>query len=84
MMSWKRFVDDTITSIKPMSIPYVFNVLNSFDSNTEITYEEEKDGQIPFLDLILVRKNYTFETTVYKKPTNNGVYLHWNSFAPNT
>ena len=24
------------------------------------------------------------ETTVYRKPTNNGIYLHWNSFAPST
>ena len=78
MISWERFVDDTITSIKPMSIPYVINVLHSFHSNIELTYEEEKDGQIPFLDVLLVRKNDTFETT------NNGIYLHWNSFAPNT
>ena len=84
MMSWKRFVDDTITSIKSASIPYVINVLNSFHSNTEFTYEEEKDGQIPFLDVLLVRKNDTFKTTVYRKPKNNGIYLHWNSFAPNT
>ena len=84
MISWKRFVDDTITSIKPMSIPYVINVLNSFQSNIEFTYEEEKDGQIPFLDVLLVRKNDTFKTTGYTKPTNNGIYLHWNSFVPNT
>ena len=83
-MSWKRFVDDTITSIKPASIPYVFNVLNSFHSNIELTYEEEKYGQISFLDVLLVRKNDTFETTVDRKPTNNGIYLHWNSFAQNT
>ena len=55
MMSWKSFVDDTITSIKPTSVPYVINVLNSFHSNIEFTYEEEKDGQIPFLDVLLVR-----------------------------
>ena len=22
------------------------------------------------------------ETTIYRKSTSNGVYLHWNSFAP--
>ena len=73
MMSWKRFVDDTITSIKPTSIPDVINVLNSFlHSNIEFTYEEEKDGQIPILD-VLVRKDDTFETTEHRKPTNNGI-----------
>ena len=55
-----------------------------FTVTLKITYEEEKDGQIPFLDVLLVRKNDTFETTVYRKPRNNGIYLHWNSFAPNT
>ena len=56
MMSWKSFVDDTITSIKPTSVPYVINVLHSFHTNFEFTYEEEKDGEIPFLDVLLVRK----------------------------
>ena len=22
------------------------------------------------------------ETTIYRKSTNNGVYIHWDSFAP--
>ena len=81
MMLWKRFVDHTTTSIKPTSIQYVINVLNSFHSNIEFTYEEEKDGQIPFLDVLIVRKNDTFETTVYRKPANmvyiyTGIRLH--------
>ena len=42
-MPWKTFVDDTITCIKPSSIPHVFEVLNSFHSNIQITYEEEQD-----------------------------------------
>ena len=62
----------------------MFSFLHCFHSNIEFTYEEEKDRQIPILDVILVRKNDTFETTVYRKPTNNGIYLHWNSFSPNT
>ena len=84
MMPWKRFVDDTITCIKTTSIPHVIKVLNTFHSNIQFTYEEERDGKIPFLDVLLIRKNNTFETTVYRKPTNKGIYLHWNSFAPET
>ena len=34
--------------------------------------------------MLLIKKNDTFETTVYRKPTNKGIYLHWNSFAPET
>ena len=29
-----------------------------------------------------IRKDDTLETTIYRKSTNNGVYLHWNSFGP--
>ena len=84
MMPWKRFVDDTITCIKTTSIPHVIKVLNTFHSNIQFTYEEERDGKIPFLDVLLIRKNDAFETAVYRKPTNKGIYLHWNSFAPET
>ena len=84
MMPWKTFVDDTITCIKPSSIPHVFEVLNSFHSNIQITYEEEQDRKIPFLDVLLIKKNEAFEKTIYRKPTNKGIYLHWNSFAPKT
>ena len=30
----------------------------------------------------VIRKNDTLEKTIYRKSTNNGVYLHWDSFAP--
>ena len=28
--------------------------------------------------------NDTLQTTIYRKSTHNGLYLHWNSFAPRT
>ena len=47
-------------------------------------YELEQNGKINFLDVILIRTNGTLQTTIYRKSTHNGVYLHWNSFAPGT
>ena len=41
MLPWKRFLDDTITCIKPLSIPHVIRVLNSFHNNIQFKYEEE-------------------------------------------
>ena len=35
-----------------------------------------------FLDVLIMKKNNTIETTVYRKQTHNGVYLHWESFTP--
>ena len=70
MMPWKRFVDNTIICIKTTSIPDVIKVLNTFHSNIQFTYKRERGGKIPFLDVLLIRKNDTFETAVYRKPTN--------------
>ena len=37
---------------------------------------------ISFLDVLIMKKNNTVETTVYCKQTHNGVYLHWEFFTP--
>ena len=35
------------------------------------------------MDVLLIRNENFIKTTVYQKPTNNGIYLNWKSFAPN-
>ena len=50
----------------------------------EFTYETGNDGKLPFLDILVIRKDYKVETTVYRKSTNNDIYLHWQSFSPTT
>ena len=57
-------------------------ILNTFHKNIKFTYELEINNKFSFLDVLLIRKNDTLETTIYRKSTNNGVYLHWDSFAP--
>ena len=37
---------------------------------------------LPFLDVLVIRKNNNIETTVYRKPTNNDIYLNWNLLSP--
>ena len=82
MTPWKRYVDDTIATGKLTSIDHVLMILNTFHKNIKFTYELEINKKISFLDVLLIRKNDTLETTIYRKSTNNGVYLHWDSFAP--
>ena len=81
---WKRYVDDTICFIKVGSVNYILSVLNSFDKNIKFTYELEHEGKLPFLDVLLCRMGNKIYTTVYRKATNNDVYLHWNANAPNS
>ena len=37
-----------------------------------------------FLDVEMQRTNETLATTVYRKETNDDMYLNWNSFSPDT
>ena len=79
---WKRYIDDTICFIKVGSVNYILSLLNSFDTNIKFTYELEHAGKLPFLHVLLCRKGKKIYTTVYRKATNNDVYLNWNAFAP--
>ena len=84
MTKWKRHVDDTIIYKKSSCINYVLSVLNSFHKNVKFTFEKEKDNKISFLDVLILRNGNSIETTVYRKFTHNDVYLHWDSFPPNS
>ena len=68
--------------IKVGSVNYILSVLCSFDVNIKFTYELEHEGKLPFLDVLLCRTGKKIYTTVYRKTTNNDVYLNWNAFAP--
>ena len=84
MTNWKRYVDDTATYVKPDAIGHVLSVLNSFHENISFTYEQEINGKIFFLDILILRNGNNFETTVHRKSIHNDTYLEWESFAPNT
>ena len=79
---WRRYVDDTISYVKIGSIKHILSLLNSFDENIQFTFESENKGTLPFLDVLLCRNGRELTTTVYRKKTNNDIYLNWNAFAP--
>ena len=60
----------------------ILSLLNSFDEHMQFTFESENKGTLPFLDVLLCRNGREFTTTVYRKKTNNDIYLNWNAFAP--
>ena len=43
--------------------------------------DEEKDNQLPFLDVLVERCSFAFITSIYRKPTFTGWYLSWDVFA---
>ena len=50
----------------------------------QFTFEIESSGRIPFLDIFIIWKKSSIETTVYRKSTDTGIYHNWFSFVPNT
>ena len=80
---WTRYVDDTLCYKKKDSVHYVLKMLNGFHRNIQFTYEVETDSKISFLDVLVIRdSSNNINTTVYRKSTNNDIYLNWESFAP--
>ena len=53
--------------------------LNCFEKRIEFTLEREKDGVLPFLDLLIRREKDSFITRVYRKETHTQKYIHWRS-----
>ena len=66
----------------PSHIPLFLTYLNSQHPNINFTYEMEKDCTLNFLDVNINRKNNSFCTSVYRKPTFTGLGLRFDSFAP--
>ena len=54
MKPWKRYVDGSITYLKPDFISNVFDILNKFNQNIKFTYEVEHNGKMSFLGVLLM------------------------------
>lgn len=80
---WYRYVDDVlaIINVEKTDITELLNFLNSQNHDINFTLEEEKDFQIPFLDLLLKRNNGKIEFDIYRKPTHVDKYIHKDSFC---
>ena len=78
---WRRFVDDTLTTIKSSQIENFLQHLNSIHHHIQFTKEDSKpDGSMPFLDILITpREDGSLKTTVFRKPTHTDLYLHWDS-----
>ena len=85
MSLWKRYVDDIIEKIKKNTISPLTDHLNQIDTtgNVKFTCEAEKDGQIPFLDVNIIRKpDGSIKLRIYRKATHTDQYLMFDSHHP--
>lgn len=80
---WKRYVDDTCTVLPKGSVHEFHRHLNGVNRHIQFTVEEEKDGCLPFLDILLTRDvDGSIQTAVYRKKTHTDRYLDFSSHHP--
>ena len=80
---YRRYVDDIFVLFESVEQLEKFKTyLNSKHPNINFTHELEKDGKLPFLDILIDRNNGKITTSVYRKPTFTGIYTHFHSFLP--
>jgi hypothetical protein len=78
---YRRFVDDAFACVKTDSLSESLSKMNKYHTSIQFTVEVEKEGKLPFLDLLLIREdNDTIRKKVYRKPTNTSRYLNFESY----
>ncbi|XP_055543040.1 uncharacterized protein LOC129728615 [Wyeomyia smithii] len=73
---WKRYVDDVFAPVKERYLPQTLDLLNSRHNSIKFTVEREVEGKLPFLDLMITRKeDGTLKFGIYRKPTSTDRYI---------
>ena len=80
---WKRYVDDTCGALPPKTCKTFLDLLNLMDPSTQFTSEQESDGKLPFLEILLEHHlDRCISTSVHRKTTHTNKYLDFDSHHP--
>ena len=77
---YKRYVDDTLARM-PSAVAAVdfLTTLNSLHPSLSFTMELPVDNKISFIGIVIIKNRTKIDTQVYRKPTNTGLLLHFQS-----
>ena len=77
---YKRYVDDTLATMPNTDAAADFlTTLNGLHPSLKFTMELPIDNIIPFIGMEIIKNGIELETRVYRKPTNTGLLLHFQS-----
>ena len=63
-------------------ITILLDYVNSIQPSIQFPMEREKNNRLSFLDVLLIRWEQGFKSSVYQKPTLTGQYLNFNFHHP--
>ena len=79
---YRRIVDDTFSVVDSRERALQFlDCLNGLHKALKFTMESEEEGQLPFLEVLVMKEAGKFATTIYRKPTFTGLYTRWDSYC---
>ena len=77
---YKRYVDDTLSKMPDVSSASEFlSALNEIQPSVSFTMEFENNGKLPFLGIVIIINGPRLDTKVYRKPTDTGLLLLYQS-----
>ena len=80
---YRRYVDDISVLFKSHDhLKYFHEFPNSCQINMSFSIETERQKKCSFLDIEVICEQVKFSTTIYRKPTFNGVCSNFESFLP--
>ena len=79
---FERYMDDVIRSIRQSEIEEILRHINLIHPNLKFTIEMEVNGDISFLDMLLMRRGRKLFSTWYCKPTDTGLVMNFHALAP--
>jgi hypothetical protein len=83
ILFWRRYVDDTFAIVRTRKKTFIMNRLNSYHPSIQFTIEEEKDGKLPFLDIMFYDKpDHSLGHHIHRKDTHTNHYLNYKSYHP--
>ena len=77
-----RYVDDVFAILKRDNVSATLENLNRQHKNIEFTCEIEVNEKLPFLDLIIGRKDQRCVYEIYRKPTDSQLTIPADSHTP--
>ena len=77
---YKRYVDDTLARMPNTDAAADFlATLNGLHPSLKFIMELPSENTIPFIGIQIIKNGTELETRVYRKPTNTGLLLHFQS-----